>query len=180
MLSIFTVSHGFTSRDTLIRMISDSLPLNPNGTKSSTDDLNALSGLAAIMDMTVQNFRARIVVPSQAQFASGSFMQVLAYYFELTSPPTGFTTVSDADFFTWTVPFQNATWTHGQLTFQHQGPLRVKMAWPQYSNRVTFIHFDTTLNVSCFCRMIEFSCRSYRAVRSEERRPRSRFHALGP
>jgi hypothetical protein len=158
-------------------MISDALPLNPNGAKSSTSDLSALSGLAAIMDMTVQNFRARIVVPSQAQFASGSFMQVLGYYFELTSPPTGFTTVSDSDFFTWTVPFQNATWTYGQLSFQHQGPLRVKMAWPQYSNRVTIVHFDTTLNVSYFCYVVDFLCRSFRSVRSVEGQPRSRCKA---
>jgi hypothetical protein len=104
--------------------------------------------MAAIMNMTVQNFRARIVVPSQAQFASGSRMLVYAYYFELNPPPAGFSPVADTEFFTWTVPFADATWTHGQLSFQHTGPLRVKMAWPQFCNRVTFAHFDSAMNVS--------------------------------
>lgn len=99
------------------------------------------------MNMIIQNFRARIIVPTQAQYLSGSRMDVLAYYFELANPPSTLSNISSSEFLTWTVPFENVLWTHGQISFQHQGPLRVKMAWPQYANRATFIHFDTILNV---------------------------------
>ena len=111
-----------------------------------------------MMNMSVQNFRALIIVPSPAQYRNGSIgigldahLLVPAYYFELGPPPLELQDpMLASEFMVWTAPFETpaGTWKYGHLTFQHQGSLRVKMAWPQFANRVDVVHFDSVLTVS--------------------------------
>lgn len=135
------------------------LPLNANGPASAILDpfpdaqgtAAATLGTTAIRNSAVENFRARIIVPSAADLLSGAgTFEVAAFYFELDRPPLQLNNISTADFFTWTVLFNNGVWQEGQATFQHTGPLRVKMLWPFYQNAITFCHFNANFEVRFF------------------------------
>lgn len=135
------------------------LPLNANGPASAIADpfpppqgtTATTLGTTAIRNSAVENFRARIIVPSAADLLSGAgTFEVVAFYFELDRPPVELNNISTADFFTWTIPFNNGVWQAGQATFQHTGPLRVKMLWPFYQNAITFCHFDANFEVRLF------------------------------
>ena len=120
----------------------DALPLNINGYNSDLHSVSNLHSWAPMMQLSVENFRARIHNPLPSEQ-----FECYAMYFELNAPHPDLSSISPGEVLTWHVPFQNALWQHGQISFAHSGPLRVKIINPLAINRVIFCHFDSIISV---------------------------------
>lgn len=139
----------FLSRETMMKLFAQ-LPINHNGRLE--DDLlfasSPSSTIAAIMALTIQNFRARVVLPTDAQRATGVDILILSFHFELAPPLPGWSSgVKPEDVMQWSVPITNSDWQRGQVRLKHHGNVRVKILYPQYNTAVTFAFFDSTMTI---------------------------------
>lgn len=133
------------------------LPLNKNGPASAGVNPfvvggavpDQIDGSLAVWSMLVQNFRAQIIVPTDAQYTTGASLNVLCFYFELAPPPPELNNITAKNFLTWTVPFENSIWSTGQVQFEHGGNLKVRIMWPLNLDAVSFCNFDGSLKVGC-------------------------------
>lgn len=100
-----------------------------------------------ILNIVLQNFCAKVIIPTAAQYAPGRSMDVVTFYFEINQPPTQLSTLTAADVWTWTLPFSNDVWTHSQAVFQHTGTFKVKMIYPLCQDATTYCSFDANFQV---------------------------------
>ena len=143
----------------------DVIPLNINGYRSDNRTLSALDSWAPLLQMSVENFRARIYNPLPTES-----LECYLIYFDLNIPHPDLSSMAPTEILTWHVPFQNALWSHGQISFAHSGPLRVKIINPLSEDRVIFCHFDSQISVRkalcpCFQKRGLFSFSRYQVVR---------------
>jgi hypothetical protein len=126
------------------------LPLNENGAAAfAADPLaafkagNTPQSAAAMLCLTLTNFRAKVIAPTASEYSAGRSLEVVTFYFELNLPPTGMSSTNATDLWTWTLPFSNDAWKRGNALFQHQAgsSLKVKMMWPLYQDATTFCQF---------------------------------------
>lgn len=121
------------------------LPINYNGTleNEKTYFSSRKSTIPVQMGLTIEKFRAKVVIPTQLQ---GDLL-VLAFHFELAPPITGWApNVKTEDVMQWAIPIQNRHWKRGQIWLKHKDRLRVKILYPQNTTAVTFAYFNSTLS----------------------------------